>query len=80
MSGSCPGVPIHSVVGNPILLEKVEQPTDEQVDKAHAQYVKELQRIYAEFKDTYAEEREKALNRRMFFLKRFLTLGEAGHA
>jgi len=55
-------VPIHSVVGSPIHLEKVEDPTDEQVDKAHAQYVEELQRIYANFKDMFAEERDKALN------------------
>jgi len=55
-------VPIHSVVGNPIHLEQVKEPTDEQVDKAHAQYIEELQRIYTEFKDEYAKERAQALN------------------
>jgi len=55
-------VPIHSIVGNPIHLQQTQDPTDEQIDNAHKEYVTELKRIYEEFKDQYAEERAGALS------------------
>lgn len=55
-------VPIHSIVGKPIHLQKNQEPTDEQVNEAHKQYIEELERIYAEFKEDYAQERTKAIN------------------
>lgn len=54
-------VPIHSVVGRPIHLEKVEVPSQEQIDEAHKSYVKELKRIYEEWHKTYEQERAEAL-------------------
>lgn len=55
-------VPIHSIVGNPIHLQQTQEPTDEQIDNAHKEYVTELKRIYEEFKDQYAEDRAGALS------------------
>lgn len=55
-------VPIHSIVGRPIHLTKVETPTQEQVDAVHARYVAELTRIYEEWKPIYEKERAKTLS------------------
>jgi len=55
-------VPIHSIVGRPIHVEKAESPSAEQVDEAHARYVKELRHIYEEWRETYEQERAEALS------------------
>lgn len=54
-------VPIHSIVGKPIHLEKTDKPTQEQVDQAHALYVEELKRIHGVWKETFEKEHEEAL-------------------
>ena len=48
---------INIVVGRPILVTQMTKPSDEYVDKLHAQYVSELQRIWDEGKDTFARNR-----------------------
>eukprot|EP00746_Dinoflagellata_sp_MGD_P034307 gnl/MRDRNA2_/MRDRNA2_181958_c0_seq1.p1 gnl/MRDRNA2_/MRDRNA2_181958_c0~~gnl/MRDRNA2_/MRDRNA2_181958_c0_seq1.p1 ORF type:complete len:211 (-),score=37.39 gnl/MRDRNA2_/MRDRNA2_181958_c0_seq1:107-658(-) len=55
-------LPIHSVVGKPIHLERVDNPSQEQIDNAHSLYVEELKRVHDEWKDVYAMERQKALD------------------
>ncbi|TYZ62627.1 hypothetical protein PybrP1_002387 [[Pythium] brassicae (nom. inval.)] len=47
------GVVLHEVFGKPIVVEKIEHPTPEDVDKVHAQYVAELVRIFDKYKGKY---------------------------
>ena len=54
-------LPVHSVVGRPIHLEKVADPSQEQIDEAHARYVEELRRVYEEWKDAYTKDRDEVL-------------------
>eukprot|EP00927_Polykrikos_kofoidii_P058788 TRINITY_DN5355_c1_g1_i1.p1 TRINITY_DN5355_c1_g1~~TRINITY_DN5355_c1_g1_i1.p1 ORF type:complete len:458 (-),score=73.45 TRINITY_DN5355_c1_g1_i1:38-1411(-) len=54
-------VPVHSVVGRPVHLEKVENPTNEEIDSAHALYIEELKRVYDDWKGFHDEEREAAV-------------------
>jgi len=56
-------MPVHSVVGRPIHVEKVESPTQEQIDTVHAQYMEELKRIYEEWRGVWAKAREEALEK-----------------
>jgi len=56
-------MPVHSVVGRPIHVEKVEKPTQEQIDAVHAQYVEELKRVYKEWRDSWSTAREVALEK-----------------
>jgi len=50
-------MPIHSVVGRPIDCERCADPTQEMIDAKHAEYVKELERLYAENHREYEEDR-----------------------
>jgi hypothetical protein len=54
-------VPIHSVVGKPIHLKMTANPSQEEVDEAHARYVQELTRIHDEWKEHFEKERENVL-------------------
>ena len=54
------GVKIHIVVGRPLILPKVEDPTREEVGKWHKKYISELKRVYDEYKEVgYGNERGK---------------------
>ena len=45
--------PLTTVVGRPIDVTKVDQPTDEQVSDLHSTYVKNLRELYEEVKGQY---------------------------
>ena len=45
--------PVTSVVGAPIPVEATPNPTDEQVDKIHKQYVDALKKLFDDQKDKY---------------------------
>lgn len=45
------GVKMHIVVGRPLLLPKIENPTKEEVNLWHKRYILELKRIYDDHKD-----------------------------
>lgn len=47
------GVTLSQVFGKPIVVEKIEHPTPEDVDKVHAQYVAELVRVFDKYKAKY---------------------------
>lgn len=42
-------------MGKPIDVEKVEAPTQEQVDKLHAQFIEELKELFESEKHKYIE-------------------------
>jgi len=56
-------VPVCSVVGNPIHCEKVEHPTQTQVDEKHAEYVKELERIFNKYHKQWEVQRAASLGK-----------------
>jgi hypothetical protein len=47
------GVVLNQVLGKPIQVAKIENPTQEDIDKAHQQYVDELVRIFNKYKKQY---------------------------
>ena len=49
--------PVNVVVGRPIEVQQTYKPEDAYVDGIHKLYVKELQRIWEEWKDEFARER-----------------------
>ncbi|ORX82749.1 diacylglycerol acyltransferase [Basidiobolus meristosporus CBS 931.73] len=49
--------PIVVVVGKPIEVEKMENPTEEDIKKYHDLYIKSLEDLYNQYKDVYAKER-----------------------
>lgn len=49
--------PLNVVVGRPIKVEQSPKPADSYVDELHGLYVKELERIWEEWKDEFASER-----------------------
>ncbi len=53
--------PLNIVVGRPIMVQQQGKPNDEYVDEIHASYVGELERIWEEWKDTFAMERTSEL-------------------
>ena len=46
-------VPITLVVGQPLLVEKVEEPTDEQVAELHRRYCSALVELYQRFRGQF---------------------------
>ncbi|XP_033127079.1 2-acylglycerol O-acyltransferase 2-like [Anneissia japonica] len=42
--------PINTVVGHPIEVEKIEHPTQEDIDKLHETYCKQLQQLFEDYK------------------------------
>ncbi|KXN66479.1 diacylglycerol acyltransferase, partial [Conidiobolus coronatus NRRL 28638] len=46
-------VPIRIVVGKPINVEKVDNPTDEQIKELHSKYCGELEALYNQYKDDF---------------------------
>ena len=53
--------PLNVVVGRPIKVEQASKPADDYVDELHGMYVKELERIWEEWKDEFAMERTEEL-------------------
>jgi len=50
--------PLNIVVGGPIMVQRMERPSQEYVDEIHGLYVDELRRIWDEWKDVFARQRE----------------------
>ncbi|ORY69268.1 diacylglycerol acyltransferase [Leucosporidium creatinivorum] len=53
--------PIVSVVGRPIRVRQVDNPTMSQMEEVQAQYIVELKRIWDEYKDLHAQGRTREL-------------------
>ena len=53
--------PVNVVVGKPIKIQQASKPDDAYVDEIHALYVKELERIWEEWKDEFAMQRTSEL-------------------
>jgi 2-acylglycerol O-acyltransferase 2 len=49
--------PLNIVVGRPIKVVTQEHPDKDYVDQVHAAYGAELQRLWDDWKDTFAKER-----------------------
>jgi len=49
--------PLNIVVGRPIRVVQEEHPGKEHVDRVHEEYIKELMRLWDDWKDTFAKER-----------------------
>ena len=46
-------VPINVVIGKPIHVVRVEEPTNEQIDALHSHYIDELTMLFEDNKDKY---------------------------
>lgn len=53
--------PLNIVVGRPIRVAQNSKPEQEAIDKAHAEYVRELERIWNTWKDEFAPRRQSEL-------------------
>ena len=51
--------PINVVVGAPIKIKQVFNPTTEDIEITHAKYMSELQKLYNKFNPIYGDERVK---------------------
>lgn len=51
--------PILGVCGRPIVVPRVEDPSKEQIDKYHAIFVDELQKLFEKYKGLYGWENKK---------------------
>ena len=47
--------PITVVVGKPLFVEKVENPSKEQIENLHENYVQELTKLYEEYNPKYGD-------------------------
>lgn len=54
-------VELTTIVGKPIQLPKIENPSNEEVDKWHSAYMERLQEHFEEYKKKYAYDKEKKL-------------------
>lgn len=50
--------PLNIVVGRPVMVDRMERPSQEYVDEIHEKYVEELKRIWDEWKDIFAKNRD----------------------
>ncbi|KAJ3412817.1 Diacylglycerol O-acyltransferase 2 [Chytridiales sp. JEL 0842] len=50
-------VPLTTVIGAPLHVEKVEHPTEEQIHELHAKYLDHLTALYDEYKDIFFTDR-----------------------
>lgn len=50
--------PLNIVVGRPVMVDRMERPSQEYVDEIHEKYVEELKTIWDEWKDIFAKHRE----------------------
>lgn len=53
--------PINIVVGRPITVVRNEKPSQEEIDRVHEMYVKELERVWDTWKDDFAKNRQEEL-------------------
>jgi len=51
-------VPIHTIVGKPIRVAQNEDPTQEEIDHFHAEYIRSLQELFDTHKKKYAKNPE----------------------
>lgn len=49
------------MVGAPIDVPKIEEPTNEDIDRWHDVYVQALVKLYDEYKDKYDKDRKREL-------------------
>ena len=47
--------PINVVVGKPVKVNRIENPTREEIENMHATYVKELQNLYDKYNPIYGD-------------------------
>ena len=50
-------VPLIALVGKPIIVEQILHPSQADIDKLHAEYIKQLKQLYDEYKDVYHKDR-----------------------
>lgn len=53
--------PVNVVVGRPIKVQQAAKPEDDYINEIHSLYVKELERIWEEWRDEFASERTSEL-------------------
>jgi 1-acyl-sn-glycerol-3-phosphate acyltransferase len=53
--------PIHTVIGKPIEVTKIEEPSTEQIDRLHAIYIEELVKLFDEHKVHYLADKNTIL-------------------
>ena len=53
--------PVYTVVGRPVAVERVEDPTEEQVLEVHARYVAALKALFAAHRDALLPESQASL-------------------
>ena len=46
-------IPILNIIGEPIKVNKIDNPTDEDIDKLREKYIIEIKKIYECYKITY---------------------------
>jgi hypothetical protein len=51
-------IPLTTVVGAPIRVTQIKEPTKEQIDKLHAEYIVALTQLYETHKSAYATNKE----------------------
>ena len=56
--------PLNIVVGRPIMVVQSSEPKQEEIDKVHEEYVRELERLWETYKDDFAPHRESELELR----------------
>lgn len=48
--------PINVVVGKPIAVQKVAEPSDLQIEELHVKYIQELKKLYETYRPYYGQE------------------------
>ena len=51
--------PINVVVGAPIKLKQIANPSTEDIERTHAKYMSELQKLYQKYNPIYGDENVK---------------------
>ncbi|KAK0126242.1 diacylglycerol O-acyltransferase 1 [Cadophora gregata] len=54
--------PLNIVVGRPIRVMQSSQPSQEEIDRVHEEYIQELETIWHTWKDTFAKDRKEELS------------------
>ena len=48
--------PIHVVIGRPIVVDKTESPTKEDIESMHQKYIDELEKLYEKYNPIYGDQ------------------------